>query len=321
MHAQRWTVVLALMTFCPAVASAGPPAIPVVVDTDIGTDVDDAFALALVLASPELDLRAVTTVSGDAFTRARLVCRLLQAVGRDEVPVASGRPQRESPDRSHQLPYGLEPGVRKSPARESAVQLLYKQFQARPSELTLLAIGPLTNVAALVTQHPDCKPWIKRIVLMGGALRTGYNGQPRVEAEWNIRSDIPAAQTVFAAGIPLVVAPLDATSDLALEELLRKRLFQADTPLIRQLQALHQLADKPTAVLYDPVAVTLCFEERFCRMEALCLEVDAQGITRVGRGKPNARVATSIRREEFLKWYVERLAPVPGGGRPLQSPL
>ncbi len=320
MNAHFATGILAGVMLLSAEASGAQPKVPVILDTDIGTDLDDVFALALVLASPELELRAVTTVSGDAYTRARLVCRLLQAVGRTEVPVASGQPPRPTPERSGQLPYGLQPGVNKSPEAELAVPLLYRQFQNRPGELTLLAIGPLTNVAELLNRYPECKPWIKRIVLMGGAIRIGYNGKPPVEAEWNIRSDIKAAQEVFRAGVPLLVAPLDATSNLPLEARHRQRIFQAGTPLTQQVQALCQLSHKATPVLYDPVAVTLCFEERFCRMEALRLEVDAQGITQVVPGKANTRVALSIRAEEFLSWYVERLASVPPGSRPPPSP-
>src|SRR3954452_21506955 len=91
-------VLAALPSLLAAPARAEPPArIPVLLDTDVGDDIDDAFALALVLASPELDLRGVTTVDGDAHTRALLLCRLLHLVGRDDVPVASGKPPQETP--------------------------------------------------------------------------------------------------------------------------------------------------------------------------------------------------------------------------------
>ena len=80
-----------------------------------------------------------------------------------------------------------------------------------------MAVGPLTNIAGLLAKHPDCKPWIKRIVLMGGSVRVGYDGKPPAEAEWNIKLDIPAARTVFTSGVPLMVAPLDATATAKLE--------------------------------------------------------------------------------------------------------
>ncbi len=285
--------------------------VALLIDTDIGDDIDDALALALALSSPELDVRGITTVHRDAHTRALLVCRILHAIGRHDTAVASGRPALETPDFRGQLQYGLRPSFRIRPEREPAVEFLYRQLQARPGELTLVALGPLTNLGELLTRHPDCKPWIKRIVLMGGAVRTGYDERSPLVAEWNVRSDIKAAQAVFASGVPLVVAPLDGTISLKLETGRLGRIFQARTPLARELHALYQLWDKATPTLFDPLAVALCFEERFCKLEDLCLQVDDQGFTRVANGKPNARVATSVQREEFLDWFVGRLAAPP----------
>jgi inosine-uridine nucleoside N-ribohydrolase len=305
------TLVLALPVFGAETPLAGAKKVPVLLDTDIGSDVDDAFALALVLASPELELRGVTTVSGDTHTRALIVCRFLAAVGRPDIPVAAGaapQPDQKIGGQSRYLkaPAAAEHGA--GPLRESAVSLLYRELKARPGELTLLAIGPLTNVARLLHDHPDCKPWIKRVVLMGGSVRLGYKGKPPAEREWNVQLDPRAARAVFTSGVPLVVAPLDATATLKLEEPLRRKLFRAGTPPADQLQTLYRLWGQPTPTLYDPVAAALCITERFCRMESLPLEVDDRGFTRVGKGEPNARVATSIRGEDFLKWYVDRVA-------------
>lgn len=307
----------ALGLAAPAAAQEKPARVPVLLDTDLGDDVDDAFALALVLASPELDLRGVTTVTGDAWTRAQIVCRWLHLVGRDDVPVAAGAPPRDVPELRGQMQFGLRAGFRNQPKRDAA-ELLYGQLKARPGELTVLAIGPLTNVAELLRRHPDCKPWIKRIVVMGGSVRLGYDGKKTPEPEWNVKSDVKAAQAVFASGVPLVIAPLDATGTVRLEPNARRRLFARPSTLTDSLHALYQLWSKPTPVLFDPVAVALCFTERFCTMESLALRVDDRGMTLIGKGRPNARVATAIRSDAFLAWYVDRLdkaaaaAPAPG---------
>jgi purine nucleosidase len=302
-------VVLWLPTTAIEADPAVPVKIPIILDTDIGDDIDDALALALVLTSPELDLRGVTTVAGDSFTRALIVCRLLHGVGRSDVPVAAGTPPKEVPVYRGQMQYGLRPAFRKRPDKDLAVDFLYRQLKARPGELTLLAVGPLTNLAELVTKHPDCKPWIKRIVVMGGAIRVGYGNKPPPEPEWNIKSDVKAAQVVFASGIPLVVAPLDATARLKLDPWQRPRVLGAGTPLANQLHALYQLWDKTEPILFDPAAVALCFSERHFTMEDLAVQVDDKGMTRTVKAKPNARVATAVKRDEFLKWYVERVAP------------
>jgi len=143
---------------------------------------------------------------------------------------------------------------------------------------------------------------------MGGAIRVGYDGKPGATAEYNIATDIKAAQTVFSSGIPLVVAPLDATIALKLAE--HMRLFEAGTLLTMQVEALYQLANEPEPTLFDPMAVTLCFNETFCRMEDLRLEVDDQGLTRIVSGTPNARVAAAVRARDALNWYVDRVRSV-----------
>src|SRR5262245_9760779 len=131
----HFAAIAATLLMCLAAAPAGglqpPPAkIPIILDTDIGDDIDDALALALVRASPELELRGVTTVAGDAHPRALIVCRLLDAaVPRQKVPVAAGAPPREVPDFSGQMQYGLRPSSRKRLERATAVQFLYEQLK------------------------------------------------------------------------------------------------------------------------------------------------------------------------------------------------
>src|SRR5262249_34712597 len=127
------------------------------------------------------------------------------------------------------------------PVKESAVELLYSKLKENPGKLTIISVGPLTNIARLLKEHPDAKPWIKRIVLMGGSVRVGYKANTPPEPEWNIKLDIPAAKTVFSSGVPLTVAPLDATAHVALGNPLRDRLFSAHTMLTYQVQNLYEL--------------------------------------------------------------------------------
>lgn len=282
--------------------------VPVIIDTDIGTDIDDAFALALALASPEIELRAVTTVSADAYGRALIACRFLHRTGHGGIPVAAGRARRATPETKGQYQYGLEEDFPNRPVAELAPEFLYNKLKAEPGVLTLVTIGDLTNVGKLLADHPEARPWIKRIAIMGGAVRVGYNGKPPASWEWNIRSDIKAAQIVFSSGVPIVLAPVDATTMVKLQEPMRARIFGAGTPLAREVEALYRLWGKPTPTLFDPVALALSFNESFCAIEDLRIEVDAEGVTREVGGSPNARVALSIRRDDFLKWYVDRVA-------------
>jgi len=309
-------VLITPLLFFPVGSSFAQPAkIPVILDTDIGTDIDDAYALALILNSPELDLRGVTASAGQTLDRAWMLCRFLTQTGHRHIPVAVGQEPQSDSTVDWQIQYRRHPGVifnrTTKPLKETAVAFLYSQLKANADKekLTLITVGPLTNVARLLSEHPDCKPWIKRIVMMGGSVRVGYNLKPPPIVEWNIRTDIKAAQVVFASGLPLVVAPLDATASVRLEEPMRAKIFAACTPITYQVQALNQLWEGgSTPTLYDPVAVALCFDESFCKMEDLHLAVDDKGITRIGTGKPNARVATAVDAPRFLDWFVKRLS-------------
>lgn len=298
--------------------SAGPVCaqgkIPILFDFDIGEDIDDTFALATVLASSELDLRGVTTVGHDAYKRAQMACRFLTAVGYGKIPVAAGLPMKEEKPLVYwQVQYGNHASVYfrdPKPAKEKAPEFLYKHLKANPGELTIVAVGPLTNVAKLLTDHPDAKLMIKRIVLMGGSVQRGYNEGSQPQAEYNIVADVKAAQAVFRSGIPLVVAPLDATAMVKLDARRQKKLFDHGSLLTLSVQALVQLwREKNDPILYDPVAVTLVYTEKFFTMENLALDVDDKGFTKIVKDKkPNARVATAIKTDEFLAWLVERLS-------------
>ena len=125
----------------------------------------------------------------------------------------------------------------------------------------------------MLREHPAAKTLIKRLVVMGGSVRVGYNGKAPPEAEWNIKGDVAAAREVFSSGLPITVVPLDATATLRLGKADRERIFSAYTPLTMQLQCLYELWDKETPILYDPAALAAVFEEQFFTFEDLHLEV------------------------------------------------
>src|SRR5947209_5332312 len=237
-------IALALLATLPLSGYAAER-VPILLDTDIGSDIDDAFALALAVASPEVELRGVTTVGKGAEDRAWIVCRFLTAVDRRDVPVAWGRDPQPGEAMTGQYQYRYHPAPlfnrTSRPVKETAVEFLYAKVKADPGKLTIVALGPLTNVGKLLSEHPDCKPWIKRIVVMGGSVRVGYDGKAQPEAEWNIKTDVKAAQAVFISGVPLTAVPLDATVSLKLEEPLRKQFCGAYTLLRIQVQALYHL--------------------------------------------------------------------------------
>jgi purine nucleosidase len=191
--------------------------IPVILDTDIGTDVDDCLALAVLLGSPEIDLVGVTTVYGDVGLRARMVRKLLTLAGRDEVSVHEGVDAPLMRNRpvywpGHEgvglLEVGDEDRFGQAP-EQHAVDYLIERVMAAPGEAHLLAVGPLTNVAAAMIRQPELAYNLAHLTIMGGYIApwTGGGGT----AEHNIRCDPEAARVVFASGAPISLVPLDVT--------------------------------------------------------------------------------------------------------------
>jgi inosine-uridine nucleoside N-ribohydrolase len=302
--------VLAFALFATSVGATASPAhkIPVIVDTDIGTDIDDAYALALVIKSPELDLLGVTTVSGDSAARARIAAKLLWQEGGQwrRVPVVAGESGTPAPsDQVHWADGFTSPQLLK----ESAVDFLRNEIRRHSGQITLIAIGKLTNVAALIKADPLTARKIRRIVLMGGSIARDYTFKPQAVAEMNIKLDPAAARTVFSSGIPIIMAPLDVTVTMKLDATDRNRIFAPKTPLAVSLLALYKLWNQETPTLFDPMAVALVLNPRLSQTQRLAITVDDQGYTRVVKGGiPNATVAIQADPAKFMKFYVERVA-------------
>jgi inosine-uridine nucleoside N-ribohydrolase len=201
------------MLLLPAVVPAGIAAssqpIPIILDTDIGSDIDDAFALALIMKSPELELLGVTTVSGDTAARARIAAKMLWEAGGKwrQVPVVAGVPG--PPQHINQAPWASD-FVSPQLLQQSAVDFLRSKLHRYPGQITLIAIGELTNVAALIKTDPLAAKKIKRLAIMGGSVARGYEPGSKPDAEWNIKSNSAAAQVVFASSIPISMTQPDA---------------------------------------------------------------------------------------------------------------
>ncbi|HEY2106178.1 MAG TPA: nucleoside hydrolase [Candidatus Binataceae bacterium] len=289
------------------VQSAFAQRTPIILDTDIGGDIDDAFALALVLASPELDLKAVTTVSGDTMARARIAAKMLSVAGRNEVPVAAGDPGK--PSDIDQAPWAAG-FTCSSLQKETAVELMSSVLARGHGQTVLVAVGPLTNLAALLRQHPESKRLIKRIVLMGGSIARGYYPNSGPTSEYNIAADAAASQAVFSSGIPITMAPLDVTARLQLEGARLDKVFAAPSPMSRALHELYLLWKQPVPTMHDPMAVSMLIDPSLSSTRMLSVQIGADGMTRsVPAGVPNALVGVEIEPAKFLDFYVKRVAP------------
>jgi purine nucleosidase len=288
------------------------PAQLVWIDTDIGDDIDDAFALGLVLRSPELKPLGISTAFGDTETRARLVDRYLAAVGRQSIPVTAGV-HTETANVLTQRAYAEQ-----SPDKKHAdgVAAMLEAIRKHPGEVTLIAIGPLFNVGAAIGRDPEAFHKLKRVVIMGGSIDRGYDGKSGerrpADAEWNILQDPKGAGKLFASGVPVFVMPLDSTQ-IHLREPERKALFASGNPLTTQLDLLYEewsaaaSSHPQTPTLFDPVAAAYTFRPELCPVTPMRIEVDAKGFTRKVNGAPNAQVCLKSDEAAFLKLLLGRL--------------
>ncbi|MFQ1880428.1 pyrimidine-specific ribonucleoside hydrolase RihA [Aeromonas veronii] len=304
---------------------------PVILDCDPGHD--DAIALILALASPELKVLAVTTSAGNQTPDKTLnnALRILTLLGRDDIPVAAGAPKplaRELiiADNVHGES-GLDgpklPDPAFAPQAMTGIELMARCLRESPEPVTLVPTGPLTNIALLLAAHPELKPRIARIVLMGGAAGAG-NWMPA--AEFNIYVDPEAADMVFKSGIPITMCGLDVTHEAQVmdEDIERVRAItnpvaQCVAGLLDFFMIYHRdpkwgFAGAP---LHDPCTIAwLLAPELFhgveCRVDIETSGVHSVGMTVVDRygltGKPaNALVLLGLDRPGFIDLLVTRL--------------
>ncbi len=289
----------------------------ILLDTDIGDDIDDALALALALNSPEIDLLGITTVFGDTQKRAQLAKHLLHVFGREDIPIAIGV---EQPLQQRHSPSGVAqaeilddyPLNKEEFSTFSAPELLVQKALEHNEQLTLVCIGPLTNVAMAILIDTSITMSIRNIIMMGGS-----SGIPL--PEWNVRSDVKAAQIVFHSGIPITMIGLNVTTHCQLRryDLARLRNSKAEqTQLLYQLISIwqrhrpHWHPGRP--YLHDPLTIAaLCKPELF-RWQDMPVQVLMRGpfggfmVPRL-LGGASVRAAVGVDAKAAREWIVERL--------------
>ncbi len=306
-----WVGLFILAFAGPGQAETEQPKVPekIIIDTDIGDDVDDAFAVALALRSPELQIVGISTTFGDTERRAKLLDRLLGEVGRQDIPVGVGNPTHTN-NPFTQRRYAEGGGFARA-SHPKAVDFILEQIRRYPNQITLIAIGPLVNVGALVVRDGETFRKLRRVVLLGGSIERrngdmGYAPPRGPEPEWNIVNDIPSAQKLFTSGVPLYMMPLDSTQ-LKLDEVKRAVLFQAGTPLTDALTLLYHQWGQQTPTLFDVMTVAYILDPKLCPVTPMHIRVDDKGFTRAEPGAPNVQVCLDSDSDPFFRFYIRRM--------------
>jgi purine nucleosidase len=303
----------------------------ILIDTDPG--IDDSLAILLALASPEVQLEGLTVVHGNCSTEQGTTNALsvLELAGAPRVPVYRGcalplvQPSLLAPETHGDkgIGYARLPTPMTTPAVQHAVDFLIEKLLASPGEFTLVAIGPLTNVALALRREPKIATAIREIISMGGAIRHPGNTTPL--AEFNVYVDPHAAHIVYHAGVPLTLVPLDVTYQCVLTMQDVQRLLKVDSPLTRFIadatrfyMGFHDEYQKiQGCVINDPLALALAFQPDLVECEELYVDVDISGGVSMGNtyadfyqmtGRPsNMKVALGVRARDFLEMFLQRM--------------
>lgn len=300
--------------------------ISVILDTDIGTDIDDCLALALLLGSPELQLEAVTCVYGDVTLRSRMVMKLLQLRGITDIPVYAGakdpigspRPIYWEGHEGQGLLDASDEAVQ--PTAGFAPDMLVERVMSNPGNIHLIAIGPLTNVALAFQKEPRIAKNLAHLTIMGGVARS-IDRLDLPLAEHNIICDPDAAKIVFASGAPITLVPLDITTQVEVTDDGLKRIQAVDTPF--HAAVADQLARYPRfqrfgrTSLHDPLAVGVVVDPSFVTRQKVTMVVEGKddpnpGITLMRQPQSDEytriELATSVDIPRFEAFFVDRVA-------------
>lgn len=293
----------------------------ILIDTDAGDDIDDLFAIAFALLRPELTVESITTVSSLSARRALLIQRLLDSARKSAIPVAAGcelplRPVTEAERamvaeayRSNHAPAGDEQ-AEAALAATDAVSTIIETVNRRPGEVGIVAIGPLTNIAAALVRRADLASKIPYIALMGGEVVL-------TRAEHNISWDPEAAAIVLSAGVPIFLGTWDVTRRFVLLPEDLEAFRKSTAPLHRMLIESLDLwwphrGGKPGPVMYDLAPIAWSMDRSLYATQPMTIAVETQGAHTRGwtvrvPGPANADVSVDMRADDVKALYLETL--------------
>jgi len=279
--------------------------IPVIFDTDICDDIDDTWALALLLQSPEFDIKLITTAVGNTESKARTVAKFLETAGRTDIPVGIGVQQHKRSHRQDLWAKDYDLGSYPGKIYKDGVQALIDTIMKSRRPIKLIATGPLPNIAAALEREPRIANKAE-FVGMHGSVRRGYEGRPEPSAEYNVVAYVKEAQKVFTAPWDMTITPLDTCGIVNLDGLKYQKVLKRKSPLtdalienyrawqrqrvadenkgLSEAEAIKRADQKintSSTTLFDTVAIYLAMSTDLAKMEKLGIRVTDDGFTRI----------------------------------------
>jgi len=273
----------------------------VIFDCDLGDDIDDAYALGYLLTLQDrYEILGITTCYGRTDDRAILANKFLAVTGETRIPVYVGKNTSNSSERANWYAdqFYWAKGFTSAKKTISATEFIRSQLNKYQGEVIIFSVGPVTNLAPLGTELQKAKA----IYAMFGSFKIGYDGSTKIDAEWNVTCDIPAAKTFVQSGANIIYAGLDVTAMVKLSAENRLKLLMRQSPLTSSMQGLYVLWGQESPTLFDPVAIGMEAHPELFATEKVHVFVDDKGFTRIDPSKSaNAKIGTSIKHTEFIQ--------------------
>jgi len=278
----------------------------VIFDCDLGDDIDDAYALALLLSSEEFDVLGIVLDYGNTPKRAQIACKMLFQTGLGDIPVVTGRKTKDH--YSNQF-YWAEGFDKIKSIEQSASDFIIEKLREFPNEIILFTVGPVPNIGDIMDKDPEVLKLTKSIYSMFGSFYIGYDKKPQPDAEWNVKVDVEAARKFMSCGADIVFAGLDITGHVKFSKENRLKLLYRQSPLTNAISGLNALWEYESRdpTLFDPVALGMVLWPELFETKQLHVSITDDGYTVIDENKPpNCTIGTSIQTEKFIELIMNR---------------
>jgi len=279
--------------------------IPVILDTDICGDIDDTWALILLLQSPEFDIKLVTTAVGNTAQKAKTVAKILETAGRTDIPIGIGIQHHSKGHRQDEWVKDYRLSSYPGRIYQDGVQAIIDTIMKSPKPVTLVAVGPLPNIASALEREPRITKKAE-FVGMHGSIRRGYDGRCKPSAEYNVKAYAKEARKVLSAGWDVKITPLDTCGIVHLEGDKYQKVLKRNSPLTNALienyrgwcrqgivnkeedlsedeveKRVDEKLNSSSTILFDTVGIYLAMSTELVKMERLGIRVTDDGYTRI----------------------------------------